>query len=542
MIDALSYLVARTMRNRIARAIGRLRSPRYAIAMVAGVFYFWALFLRPGHQLTYGTASSTVARLVYELLLGALIASWWIFGSDKPPLHFSPAEVQFLFPAPLTRRQLIIYKLLRIQLVILLSSLIWTVILRRGPAGDWWMRGLALFVLFSTLQLHRIGALLLHSSAARHGRSGLRHALFPLLVAAVAIVVVAMAVARAIPTLGGVAPDAIAGDVATRVADAPAVQWVLWPVRALVEPVFTTSPLAWARAMLPAFALLLIHIPWVLRTDAAFEEAAAEAAAKRAARSDQRRSWRWGPSSGDAARPWFPLAATGAPAIALVWKNVLAFTRPIRPSTVVLIGGAALVVYASVSAAAHSATDALQVLGTITLVAGAVLVMIGPSLVRIDLRVDMLRLELIRTFPLTGADIVSAEVASSTLVLTALQLTALSAAGLIFSFGGNLGELLSVGWPAVVAGIVSLPALNALRLWISNATAVLYPAWAQLGERRATGIEATGQGIVTFLGATLVLLALLFVPAVVTSLLAGVLDASRERWSLLVAVVGGLTV
>ncbi len=47
MREALAYLIGQTLRNRLARQLGRVRSPRYAIAMLVGVAYFWFAFLRP---------------------------------------------------------------------------------------------------------------------------------------------------------------------------------------------------------------------------------------------------------------------------------------------------------------------------------------------------------------------------------------------------------------------------------------------------------------------------------------------------------------
>jgi hypothetical protein len=56
------------------------------------------------------------------LLLSA--ARWWLFGADRGTLAFAPAEVQFLFPAPVSRRALVHAKLVRTQLAILLNTLI----------------------------------------------------------------------------------------------------------------------------------------------------------------------------------------------------------------------------------------------------------------------------------------------------------------------------------------------------------------------------------------------------------------------------------
>ena len=59
-------------------------------------------------------------------------------------------------------------------------------------------------------------------------------------------------------------------------------------------------------------------------------------------------------------------------------------------------------------------------------------IVIGPQWVRNDLRSDLLKLDLLRSYPLRGRSVVAAEAAASTLVLTALQLGLLVIAYLAF--------------------------------------------------------------------------------------------------------------
>ena len=53
----------------------------------------------------------------FELLstcaLALFTAKWWLLGSTNSALAFTPAEVQLLFPAPIRRRTLVLYKIAR---------------------------------------------------------------------------------------------------------------------------------------------------------------------------------------------------------------------------------------------------------------------------------------------------------------------------------------------------------------------------------------------------------------------------------------------
>jgi hypothetical protein len=58
------------------------------------------------------------------LALLAATAVGWLLPFDSGLLDFSQAEVQFLFPAPVSRRSLLVHRMMRSQIGILLGSII----------------------------------------------------------------------------------------------------------------------------------------------------------------------------------------------------------------------------------------------------------------------------------------------------------------------------------------------------------------------------------------------------------------------------------
>ena len=110
-----------------------------------------------------------------------------MFGDPEPALTFTNAEVQLLFPAPVSRRALVHYKLAQAQVPILISVLIWKIVLQRDPLANTPLRAIALWVLFTTLYLHRVGASFVRVAATQHGRTGLRRNLVPLAIAGTVI-------------------------------------------------------------------------------------------------------------------------------------------------------------------------------------------------------------------------------------------------------------------------------------------------------------------------------------------------------------------
>ncbi|HEX2451203.1 MAG TPA: putative ABC exporter domain-containing protein, partial [Gemmatimonadales bacterium] len=202
MNGALVYLTVRTVRNRLRYRASQLRRPRYLIAFALGILYVVGLFggERPRPLPETAIVAQSAELLGAIMLVG--VAAWsWTFGSERRALGFSPAEVTLLFPAPLTRRALLHYKMARLQLVILINVAIWTLLLSRQAGIAGWQRAVALWVLLSTIALHRTAAALVRRSLVEHGAAALRRRVVSLTLAAVAIAGVVSGLIAALPSL-----------------------------------------------------------------------------------------------------------------------------------------------------------------------------------------------------------------------------------------------------------------------------------------------------------------------------------------------------
>src|SRR5204862_5566003 len=128
----LSQLTLWQLKNRIRVRLARLREPRYLIGTVFGIAYitYFAIIRNPRFRGGPGAAAATARistvtgsmELIGAFFLLVLAALVWILPSSGNPIKFSNSEVQFLFPAPITRRQLLQYRLLRAQLGLLFGS------------------------------------------------------------------------------------------------------------------------------------------------------------------------------------------------------------------------------------------------------------------------------------------------------------------------------------------------------------------------------------------------------------------------------------
>ena len=134
MLSASLYIIVCSAKNRLLVRLRRLREPRYLIGAIAGAAYFYfAVFRRMGASEeparpairsrrrpcwpAYGGAAGFAGA---GLLLLAALA--WILPADSGLLAFSEAETNLLVPAPVTRRQLLVHRLLRSQLPLLFGA------------------------------------------------------------------------------------------------------------------------------------------------------------------------------------------------------------------------------------------------------------------------------------------------------------------------------------------------------------------------------------------------------------------------------------
>jgi ABC-2 type transport system permease protein len=513
MIRVFGYLAWRSAYNRTARQIRYLRSPRYMAALLLGSTYIWFMVVgqRPSPVAGEMPNPGTI-ELVGALVLIGAVAWGWIFGVERRVLAFTPAEVTFLFSAPVSRRGLIQFKLAHSQLLILFNALLWTLILSRERFGvSPWLRVVSIWVLLTTLSLHRLGASFVRTSVAEHGGSGARRRIVSLLILGAVMIGLTWSIADSLPSLVaagrlGPRPFLAALEVA---AASPLPSALTYPFRLMVRPLAVHSVAAWTSALWPALILLVLHYVWVVRSDSAFEEAAAVVSLRRARALAEGRAVGGLHPAGKVNPPLFRLAPVGWPAGAILWKNMVAATRTRRVRNIALgLAGAGAVV--AVLSFDPEGTLA-QIAGWLATSWAAIIVVVGPQWVRNDLRGDLLKLDLLRSYPLRGRSVVIAEVAASTLMLTAIQLGISAIAYLAFLGNQSMVPDLEERTLLLLAAVVFLPAINLLGMLIQNGAALLYPAWVRLGAGRAGGVEALGQNllmIVAFIGLLGITLAL----------------------------------
>ena len=521
MIAALFYLQYHTVRNRLITRFKRLKRPKYLVgAIVGGLYFYWLVFrnffrgfsVGPKTVMTLSPEYLQVFESIGALLLFVIVLLAWVFPHERAALTFTEAEVAFLFPAPVTRRTLIHFKLLRSQLGIFFTVLLFTFFSRRF-GGNVWIHAFGWWLMLSMLSLHFLGSSFARTILLDRGVSNRLRRLLVFGLAAAMVVAVWIWAKRTLPPLDYIAkPDfKVILDIAQRYLTAGPALYLLYPFRLVVRPFLAQDAGSFFIALVPVLVLLALHYLWVIYSDVAFEEASVEASQKLAARAAAMRAGNWQAANKKqkVRQPWFRLVATGPAATALLWKNLIGVGNIFSPRLWIALITVSVIVGVSLINVQHSQSLSL-VTGVICAIALAYSLLLGPQILRLDFRHDLPVADILKTFPLRGWQVALGEVLAPVAVLVAVQwLLLLVGAGLLLYQPAKQESLFLA---IAVGAAILLPVLDCLLLLIPNAAVLLFPSWIQTGKDSPRGIEATGQRLIFALGQMLALLVAL-VPA-----------------------------
>jgi putative ABC exporter len=518
MLGASLFIIICSARNRLRLRLRRLREPRYLLGAIAAVVYLYVTVFARMRGVRAGSArrrqgSAPTSIAVWSMLrasapaavgLALLVttAASWVLPMDSGLLEFSDAETAFLFPAPVSRRQLLLHRMLRSQLGMLFGSVIIAVL---TPSSSGYTRlrlAIAMWLLFCIGKVYFTGVTLARARLRSPGASARRIARLPIGVLAGVIAIAASSLVR---ELSGV-PIGGLQDLAERIGRATSTglaRVVLWPFLATARPVFAEWPGPYLQSIASAVVVLGGTIVWVLASDEAFQDAAADAAGKRAGEAAARAATVRARATG------ITLALTGRPELAFAWKGALQTLRVVdRRSLARLL---ALVLLVSVMSVSFGRARGLAVtLGLFSTIGAAFAILMAPQVLSLDLRQDLRHLELLKTWPVQASAIVRGEIIWPGALVTAaawgcLGLALLLSARVFTTAGPGLRVA------AAAAGAILAPALVFAQFVIHNAVALMFPAWVPLGNQRPRGLDAMGQRLI-LLGATWLTLIVMALP------------------------------
>ncbi|PNS08971.1 putative ABC exporter domain-containing protein [Solilutibacter silvestris] len=521
VVGAFVYLQAMSLYNNVRQRVLRLRQPKYLFGAVVGAAYLYFFLFR---KVVHVGDASGAARMSPEVLasfasaaalaLALYVFLEWILSRESVRLGFSEAEIDFLFPAPLTRTSLIHFGLLRSQLGIFFSSFLIGLLLRRGGgfSGHPLQFATGMWLLMSTLKLHSLAASFTCERLIGFGvRPWLRRFVVTCVFAAIALACWWPLREMQPPVLGSRADIARLQPWFEGIVNTAPLSWLLMPFRWMIAPIFAGDGASFLRALLPALALLVVNYLWVVRAQVSFEDAAIVHARRRAEVVAAKRDGRLGVRKpGKPRSEPFRLSGHGEPALAFLWKGLVEMGPLYRPRTW-LIAAVVVIALCQWLAADPARKSVLVALGIAVPMLGGWLVFLGPMMVQKGLRRTFERLDVLKSMPLRGWQIALGELSTpATVMCSAFWLLLLFGAQALASRYAEFG-LSQVIATAVGAALLS-PPLFGLMLCVPFAGMLYFPAWTLGPDNGGRGFDVMGQRMIFMFGYLLTVL-LVAIPA-----------------------------
>jgi hypothetical protein len=517
-VNALAYLVTRSFVNGVLFRLRRLRQPKYLLGAILGAAYFYFYFGRflAVSRMPWGAESGPASPHGLEIgaaiLFVATIVLSWILPASRAAIAFTEAEIAFLFPAPITRRTLVIMRLVKSQFTLLLFSAFMTLLSGRFHLGsEAWLHIGGWWVIMNTLNMHRLGASFALQRLRERGMAdGKRRVLVVLVL--VAFVALVEFMRRSLPPPPDLATALRGGGEITnyivQLLHTGPLRYVLAPFKLIVAPNFAHEGVTFLRALLPALGIMALHFIWVVRADVSFEDASIEAAKKRAAflAARGRGELRARGKSDKARTPLWRLRPTGFAPIAFIWKSLLK-----SGGRRTLGRWAAFFAVLAAGAFALGRVEYLTkpLVVTAFIIGGGCYIALLISFVTIgqlsaaQLRQGIATMDLLKTYPIPGWQIALGELAGPVLLGSLMQWCSLGIGLMLLSIAPPLHPHL--GTITAIAGGIALllPIFNLSTAILPCAGALLYPGWFRPQESTGPGIENTG--LMLILGIALLL-------------------------------------
>ena len=490
MTGALAYVALTSIKNRMLMSVRKLRNVRYLLSALFGLAYFGMMFGRnfrgAARVRVMGPGSFGVD--IMASVIFVLLVAVWAWPSDDAGIAMSESEMQFLFSAPLRRRDILLYRFFRNQFALLFSALMTSLVASstRSVIGMWFF--------FSSLSLYM--------TMVQQLRAKLRSIGIGFVIRLIAVVAI----------VGGASWWAVH----KQTFDTPLIQVLLFIPRFFATAALGNIPLPQrleSLLVVAAIGFLSFVISATVKVD--FEEGSIALSQKKSNAVTRQRSQNDGQwIAFKRLPPPFRLAESGPPEIAIIWKNLIASLRIGMMPVVIIFCVMTFLIGESLFIPDLPGSF----IGNMMLVICAIIPLLGANFFAQDLRLDVTRIEYLKTFPLTGERVVAAEMAAPMIMMSLVELFFLTVTMIFLNTHALNGITAVFASPQVMICIFifAIP-ICAILTVMRNAAVLLFPSWIIRSKEEPRGFAVTGQRFIVALG-NLVVLCVALIPAAIVFL------------------------
>jgi hypothetical protein len=404
---ALYKLLSLRMRGMRRRMLRGIKTPKGALFFAMGVLMF-ATWLGPSVIFAFrdqaanpNQLEATMPLIIIGMCLLTLISS-----AGERAIYFSPGEVEFLFPGPFGRRELLGYKVLGLLIGVSFSSVIFSVILLRF-ASSWIAAFAGVFLSLTFVQLFSMALLLIGQMMAERAYTRIRMAV---LLAFGVVLAAALGPAIAMRGMGRF------GDTIVKSQESPMLQYAFLPLKpfakaAAAEHIFPDLIL-WSAIAVAVNGALVAFILWL---DAEYRETAIGVSQKMYARIQRAQRSGMAPmaSSSKGRVPQLPWWGGAGP---IAWRQATNALRNARSMMMILLLVALAIGIPTVARGESSAK-----IWPMTLAMAIWLTVFLSMMIRFDFRSDIEQMDWLKMMPLKSWALVAGQLAVPVLICSALQ-------------------------------------------------------------------------------------------------------------------------
>lgn len=491
MIGPFVFLTLRTFKNRILYRLRKLREIRYLLGALIGAGYFFFLFTRgnSGNRGARGLESA-VPDMGAIFALGLLILAWIL--PNLSSLAFSEAELHYVIGGPVSRRRVLLYKLVNAQVPILIGVAVLSFF--GTPNG----RFVGLWVSYTVMAIYNTFV-----AIARHRliEKGVRAWWITTAGFAVLFGAGAMLFLFAHKPARGSSPF-----------DDPRLDLLLFVPSLFARPLFaqTAVDIATSSLVVAAIGVVLFFLASTIRVQ--FDElvmTASERITQFRARMQRQPGER---VAFKRLRAPFRLSEGASPEMAIVWKNFTATMRMAFSAIILIVVFSA----AFLAGAILWEDEGLKLMcAMFALVSASLFPLYGSMMFKQDYRLDVTRADVLKTWPISGERLIAAEIAAPLVTMSVLQLLLIVNAAVTSGIASGKIAKFTSPQVLVIAALFAVP-LIAMQLLLRNSVAVVFPGWGFRTREEQRGFVAFGQRILGVI-ANIVAMSICLAPAAAVS-------------------------
>jgi hypothetical protein len=492
-LNKLTLLTFKATWRRLFRGARTVRGA-FLIVFTMGLFTMMivpSLFVAMMRNNPVGRVFSGLAEPYLPLLLLSVTLMFVFTSAGERALYFSPSEIDFLFPAPFHRREILVFKLTKLLVGLILMSLIFSTSCLLY-LNSWLSAFVGIFLALAFVQLLTLAIAFLGQIVAENAYNRRRR---------LALLCITGLVLAALAQMLWQTPLQSAAELARSLRSS-------WAGMVLLAPFEVFSHAILAKNWFPelvcwsagALAIDLALLAVIFKLDSDYIESAAHVSQKLYEKIQQIRQGGGIalPVSAKASRirlgrfPW--LGGAGP----LAWRQVLIAMRTSRYALIISVGiGVMIAIMAFVAGRSRPGGDFVPIMGVGFT---AYLTFIFSMQLPWAFRGDIVHMDVLKSLPVAPLAVAAGELAGGVVLLAAIQLVMLIG---VLGTGGNSA--------LVVTAMAFLVPFDMVMLALSNTLFLIYPV--RFAPGTSADFQMVGRVMLLMLLQVLILIPAMGVPA-----------------------------